>query len=116
MTPAKNSDDCPLNNPMAVRAFAALTAAPSVWVGRMIEQTGDFLSRKFVGAGMIRLGLYSSLPGLRSGNVSPVVGSVRGGALPALSCQVWKCIVSVGPMLSKMRRTSGLVTRWASEA
>jgi hypothetical protein len=36
---------------------------------------------------------------LSFGNVSPFVGSVSGGALPALSVQVWKCIVSVGPML-----------------
>src|SRR3954453_13936532 len=101
---------------MAVRPFAAPTAAPSVWLGRTIEQIGNFRPGDFVGLGMIRLELYSSPPALRSGNVSPVVGSVRGGALPALSCQVWKCIASVGPMLSKIRRTSGLVTRWASEA
>jgi hypothetical protein len=38
---------------------------------------------------------------LRSGNVKPFVGSVRGAsgvetALPALSDQVWKCMVSPG--------------------
>src|SRR3954447_26066607 len=101
---------------MATRNFAAPRAAAFVSLGRMIEQIGNFLSRNFVGSGMMRLGLYSALPPFRSGYVSPVVGSVRGGALPALSCQVWKCIVSVGPLLSRMRRTSGLVTRWASDA
>src|SRR3954471_12977208 len=100
---------------MAVRAFAALTAAPSVWLGRMIKQIGNFLSRNFVGSGMIRFGLYSSLPELSLGNVSPVVGSVRGGALPALSCQVWKCIASVGPMLRRMRRTSRVAPRPGGE-
>ena len=44
---------------------------------------------------------------LRSGNTSPLVGSLTGGASPALSFQVWKCIVSVGPMLSTTRSTSG---------
>jgi hypothetical protein len=44
-----------------------------------------------------------------------LVGSVSGGPLPALSLQVWKCIVSVGPMLSTTRSTSGSVTRWASD-
>src|SRR5947209_2208514 len=100
---------------MAVRNFAALRAAPSVLVGRLIDQLGNFRSRKRVGSGMIRLGLNTAPLAFRSGNVSPVVGSVSGGALPALSCQVWKCIVSVGPMLSKMRSTSGLVTLCARE-
>jgi hypothetical protein len=43
------------------------------------------------------------------------VGSVNGVALPALSCHVWKCIVSVGPMLSSTRITSGSDTRSTSE-
>jgi hypothetical protein len=66
---------------------------------------------------MIRL-VWNSWPpnggALRFGNVSPFVGSVSGGALPALSAQVWKCIVSVGLMLIRIRRTSRLETRWAS--
>src|SRR3954454_12017716 len=101
---------------MATRNFAAPRAASFVSLGRMIEQIGNFLSRNFVGSGMMRLGLYRALPPFRAGNGSPVVGWVRGEALPPLPCQVWKCIVSVGPMLSRMRRTSGFVTRWASEA
>ncbi len=40
----------------------------------------------------------------------PVSVSVIAKALPALSCQVWKCIVSLGPMLSKIRSTSRLLT------
>ena len=35
-------------------------------------------------------------------------------ALPAMSDQVWKCIVSVGPMLIRIRSTSTLVARCAS--
>jgi hypothetical protein len=45
----------------------------------------------------------------------PVRWSVSGGALPALSCQVWKCIVSVGPMLRRTRSTSGSLTRRAND-
>jgi hypothetical protein len=40
----------------------------------------------------------------------------QGGALPALSCQAWKCAVSVGAMLSRIRKTSTLLTRWARGA
>ena len=48
---------------------------------------------------------------LRSGNIRlGSDGSFKAGALPALSCQVWKCIASVGPMLRRMRNTSTLVT------
>ena len=84
----------------------------------MIEHFGNLRFRNTVGSGMIRLVWNSSPPNggaLRSGNTSPLVGSVSGGALPALSLQVWKCIVSVGPMLSRTRSTSGSVTRWASD-
>src|SRR5436190_14486630 len=44
-----------------------------------------------VGSGVIRLVWNSSPPNgalLRSGNLSPLVGSVSGGAFPALSLQV----------------------------
>src|SRR6185369_9774046 len=44
-----------------------------------------------------------------------LVGSVRGGALPALSCQVWKCAISVPTILSKIRKTSEFLTLWARE-
>ena len=66
-------------------------AAPFVSVGRIIEQTGNLRLRKTVGSGMIRLVEKSSPSNggaLRSGNTNPFVGSVSGGALPALSCQV----------------------------
>src|SRR4029077_18148765 len=52
---------------------------------------------------------------LRSGNTSPFVGSVRGGALPALSAHVWKCMGSVGPMLMSIRKTSTLLALCAIE-
>src|SRR3974377_1588519 len=101
-----------MKSPSAVRAFTAPMAAPFVAVGRMIETGGNFRLRKIVGSGMIRL-VWESFPakggGVRLGNTSPFVGSVRIFALPALSCQVWKCAVSVGPILSKIRKTSGLV-------
>ena len=64
---------------------------------------------------MIRLDCSDSgCPVVRSLKVTvdPVIGSVSvtGFAFPALSCQVWKCMVSVGPILSRIRNTSGLVT------
>src|SRR5437762_6810277 len=51
----KNSAGWPMKSPLAVSALRAPIAAPSVWVGRMIEQTGNLRSRKMVGSGMIRL-------------------------------------------------------------
>src|SRR5205823_8650959 len=59
---AKNSRDWPMKSPSAVKALAAPIAAPFVSVGRMIETTGNFLLRKMVGSGMIRLVWKSSLP------------------------------------------------------
>ena len=44
-----------MKRPSAVRAFTAPMATPLVAVGRMIEQTGNFLLRKTVGSGMIKL-------------------------------------------------------------
>src|SRR5947207_8341018 len=60
---------------------------------------------------------YTTL--FRSGKltITPVAGSAVGGiggALPALSDQVWKCMISVPPILRTIRRTSELVTRCAS--
>src|SRR5579885_3513109 len=115
---AKNSFDWPMKRPSSVRALTAPIAAPVVLVGRTMETGGNLRLRKMVGSGMIRLVWKSSPPKgglLRSGKTSPLVGSVRAGALPALSCHVWKWAVSVGPMLSRMRSTSTLLTRWASE-
>ena len=100
---------------MSVRNLATPIAMPLVSVGRMIDTAGNLRpSQLVVGSGMIRLVWKSSPPNgglLRSGNTSPLVGSRSGGALPALSAQVWKCIVSVGPMLSTTRSTSGSRTR-----
>jgi hypothetical protein len=84
----------------------------------MTEHGGNFRLMNGHGSGMIRL-VWNRWPpnggALRFGNTSAgLVGSVRGGALPALSCQVWKWEVSVGPMLSRISKTSGSVTRRAS--
>jgi hypothetical protein len=103
---AKNSLDWPMNSPSFVSALTAPAAASWVRVGRMIETFGNFRLRKMVGSGMFRLACRSSPADVRSGKVSPFVGSVSAGALPALSCHVWKCAVSVGPILSKIRKTS----------
>src|SRR5208337_1104652 len=119
---AKNSCDWPMKSPSAVKALRAPIAAPFVAVGRMIEHAGSCLLRNTVGSGMIRLVWKSSPPNgeeFRSGKVTftPVTGSTTSGscgALPALSCQVWKCAISVPPMLSRIRKTSTLLTRWAS--
>src|SRR5215470_10257553 len=108
-----------MNRPMSVRNLAAPVATPFVPVGRTIEHTGKFELRNTVGSGMIRLVWKSSPPNggeLRSGNTNVVsLGSVKGGALPALSFQVWKCIASVGPMLSTTRNTSTLLTLCAKD-
>ena len=82
-----------MNNPSAVQALTVATAPPLPpgSVGRMIETGGNLRLRKTVGSGMIRLVWKSSPPkgaALRSGNTNPLVGSVRAGALPALSCHV----------------------------
>src|SRR5262252_3747453 len=91
-------------------------------VGRMTEQRGSLRLKNGQGSGMIKLLVNRSPPNgdeLRSGKVSPFVGSVRGASgvdtvAPALSDQVWKCIVSVGPMLIRIRNTSRLLARCAS--
>src|SRR5262249_52418905 len=96
----KNACDWPMKRPLAIRPSTATVApktAEEVETGRMTEHLGSFRLRKGQGSGMIRL-LRKSSPTLgwvRSGKVSPFVGSVSGGAFPALSCQVWKCIVSL---------------------
>src|SRR3954463_13102423 len=106
-----------MNRPISVKNLTTPVATPSVAVGRMIEQTGRVGLMNGQGSGMIRLFLNSSVTGVvspvKSGKVTLtfVTGSTTGpkaGALPALSCQVWKCIVSVGPILIRIRRTSVL--------
>src|ERR1700730_4326277 len=112
----KNAWDWPVKRPLAARPVTAATA-PKVTIGRMIEHGGKFRLRNGHGSGMIRL-VWNRCPpnggALRLGKTSPFVGAVRGGALPALSCQVWKWEVSVGPMLRRMSNTSGWVTLRAS--
>src|ERR1700704_4487927 len=109
-----------MKSPIEVRKLTTLIATPFVSVGRMIEQGGSLRLRNGQGSGMIRLVWKSSPPkgdALRLGNVRlPNVSGASGveTALPALSCQVWKCWVSVGPMLSRIRKTTGLVTFRAS--
>src|SRR6266436_3800631 len=102
-----------MKSPYAARALAAPIAAHFVLVGRIIEQIGKLRLRNGVGSGMIKLACNDSgWFAVRSRNVTddPVTGSmsVSGVALPALSCQVWKCCVSVGPILSRIRKTSRL--------
>ena len=94
-----------------MKTFSVPIAAPFVSVGRIDRNQRELPTRKTVGSGMIRLVWNSSPTAFRSGNTSPVVGSVSAGALPALSCQVWKCIISLRPMLSRTRSTSASVTR-----
>src|SRR3984893_7732560 len=113
-----------MKRPSSFSALTAPMAAPLVSVGRMIEQFGNFLFRNGHGSGMIRFACnVSGAPLCRSLNVTDelFIGSntVNGGlgpgpgpafAFPALSCHVWKCAVSVGPMLSTTLKTSGLLT------
>src|SRR3954462_593362 len=106
-----------MNSPIADRKATTPIAMPRVSVGRITEHLGRLTLRNGHGSGMIRLVLKSSPPNgvaSRSGNVRPFVGSVSGArgietAAPALSDHVWKCIVSVGPMLIMIRKTSTLV-------
>jgi hypothetical protein len=103
--------------------------AKNTWRDR--DRANDRNDRQFPvkdghGSGMIRLVWKSSRPNgggagkggtLRFGNVRlPNVSGARGveTPLPALSDQVWKCMVSVGPMLSRIRNTTGSVTFKAS--
>src|SRR5579863_8501453 len=86
----------------------------------MIEQGGNFRLRKGQGSGMMRFACSDSgrlVESCWKETFEPVIGSTSEtvNTLPALSCHVWKCAVSVGPMLSRMRNTSLLVTRWASD-
>src|SRR5215831_8457741 len=119
----KNFGDWPANRPMFVRNARVAVATPRVSVGRMIEHFGSFRLMNEHGSGMIRLVVNRSPPNgdeLRSGKVNPFVGSFSGAngvdtAAPALSDHVWKCMVSVGPILMRMRSTSTLVARWASD-
>src|SRR5438105_9240535 len=111
-----------MKRPIALKKFTTFIAIPFVSVGRITEHTGSFRLRNGQGSGMIRLVWKSSPPKggeFRSGKVTDtaVIGSiaVKGGALPALSDQVWKCIVSVGPMLIRIRKTSTLVALCAIE-
>src|ERR1019366_2011827 len=108
---------------MSVKNLSVPMATPVVSVGRMTEQAGRLRLRKGHGSGMIRLVVKISLSfggAFRFGKNSPFVGSVNGArgvlsALPALSDQVWKCIVSVGPMLIRIRSTSTLLALCAIE-
>src|SRR6266568_5694558 len=105
-----------MKSPMSVRNLTTPIAMPLVAVGLITEHRGSLRLMNGQGSGMIRFVWNSSPPKgdeFRSGKVTdtPVTGStaVKGGALPALSAQVWKCIVSVGPMLIRILNTSTLV-------
>src|SRR5215216_2271498 len=93
-----------MNSPSSVKALSAPMAAPFVLVGRMIETAGKLRLRKMVGSGMTRLVWKSSLGvlELRSGNVKPFVGSVSGGASPAMSYHfaIWHDIAGDAPPLT----------------
>jgi len=89
-----------MNSPMAVRNLSAPVATPVVFVGRITEHGGRLVLINGQGSGMIRLvwnicltaapvaPLLGSTPELRLGNVRPLVGSVSGGASPAVSDKV----------------------------
>src|SRR5205823_14798341 len=115
------------NSPSSTKLTTEATAPPcAVDVGRIMETGPSFAFRNNVGSGMIRLvwkssaGLtlvplgFGSTPLFRFGNErSPSVIFV---ALPALSCHVWKCIISDPPILNRTRKTSKLVTFIANTA
>src|SRR5260370_42058221 len=103
-----------MKSPSLVKALTVVIAAPLVSVGRIIEQIGKLRFRNGHGSGMIRLACnVAGWLKWRSKNVTSelFIGSwtenagLPGGplgfalAFPALSCQVSKCIVSLGPRL-----------------
>src|SRR5262249_6655018 len=90
---SKNFCDWPVNRPIFVRNARAPIAAPRVSVGRMTEHFGSFRLRNGHGSGMMRLFVKASPALERSGNVTPLVESLRGAsggdpAAPALSDHV----------------------------
>src|SRR5262249_20174053 len=77
----KKACDWPMKSPMSVKSLTTPIATPAVWVGRIMEHTGRLRSRNGQGSGMIKLVWKVSPPNgaeLRSGNVRPLVGSLRG--------------------------------------
>ena len=99
-----------------MKPLIAATAPPfRSRVGRTIEQSGRFLCRNSAGSGRIRLVWLSSPPlAFRSGKVTPVLGSLTPAsgcatALPALSCQSEKWLVSTPPIETMIRSTSRLL-------
>ena len=117
-----------MKSPSVTNDWTDATAPPkAIEVGRMMATGPRFWSRKWVGSGMIKLDCKVS-PFKDSGSILPWAAlnvekvtvelftgstSVKGVELPALSCQVWKCMVALGPMLSRILKTSRLVTRCA---
>src|SRR4029077_3031639 len=115
-----------MKSPSSAKLTTEATAPP--WasdVGRIMDTGPNFEFRKNVGSGMIRLvwnrsatvspppiepvaPVLGSTPVLRGGQVR--LHSVMVGAFPALSCQTWQYMVSLGPMLRRTRKTSRLVT------
>ncbi len=107
-----------MKSPIAVRKFTTPIAMPLGLCGPYDRASWKLAAQKWAGSGMIRFVWKFSPPNggeFRSGKVTetPVTGStaVQEAALPALSAQVWKCMVSVGPMLMRIRKTS---TLWLS--
>src|ERR1700730_10878571 len=94
--------------------MVATAPALCVDVGRITEQAGRFGLRNSHGSGRILLGWRPSLCG-KTGNVTPVSGSVKGAkgldtAFAALSCHSEKWSTSTPPMLTTIRRTSRSLT------
>ena len=67
-----------MNSPSAIKPLTARAAAPSVSVGRMIEQVGNLRLRKMVGSGMIRLVWSQFAVGVEVGEHQPVRGIGQG--------------------------------------
>ena len=96
----KNACDWPMKSPMALKNLTAPVATPVVFVGRITEHTGKLVLMNGHGSGKIRFvwnicltpaplaPVLGSTPQLRSGNVSPLVGSLSGATLPVNFDQV----------------------------
>jgi hypothetical protein len=80
----------------------------------MIEHTGNFRLRAWLRHDQVGLEVLPAGRYIEVGKHERGIGRIgQRGCVAPLSCQVWKCMVSVGPMLSGIRKTCGWVTLWA---
>jgi hypothetical protein len=102
-----------MNNPSSVKAFPT-TFGPKIFdtieTGRMIETFGNLRSRTRLGHDQVGLEVLPAGRYIERETAKCHIIRRR----KRIARQVWKCWVSVGPMLSRIRNTTGSVTFRAS--